>query len=122
MRKFRFVLAMLSLFLLWAPVSEAQTKTISGTILSEDNQTPLSGVTIRVKGTRRVTQSDANGKFSIQASDGETLQISYVGYVTQDLKVGSATTLGIKLKAADNTMGEVVVTAMDIKRNPRSLG
>jgi hypothetical protein len=42
--------------------------------------------------------------------------------VTQDIKVGSNTTLGIKLKTADNMMGEVVVTAMDIKRNPRSMG
>ena len=122
MRKFRFVLAMLSLFLLWSPASDAQMKNISGTILSEENQSPLTGVTIRVKGTRRVAQTDANGKFSIQAADGETLQISYVGYVTQDLKVGAASTIGVKLKTADNTMGEVVVTAMDIKRNPRSLG
>ncbi|MFN4892643.1 MAG: SusC/RagA family TonB-linked outer membrane protein [Bacteroidota bacterium] len=122
MRKFRFVLAILSLFLLWTPDMYAQQRTISGTILAEENQSPLSGVTIRVKGTRRVAQTDANGKFSIQVADGETLQISYVGYVTQDIKVGSSTTLGIKLKTSDNTMGEVVVTAMDIKRNPRSLG
>lgn len=122
MRKFRFVLAILSLFLLWTPDMYAQQRTISGTILAEENQSPLSGVTIRVKGTRRVAQTDANGKFSIQVTDGETLQISYVGYVTQDIKVGSNTTLGIKLKTSDNTMGEVVVTAMDIKRNPRSLG
>jgi TonB-linked SusC/RagA family outer membrane protein len=122
MRKFRFVLAILSLFLLWTPDMYAQQRTISGTILAEENQSPLSGVTIRVKGTRRVAQTDANGKFSIQVTDGETLQISYVGYVTQDIKVGSNTTLGIKLKTADNMMGEVVVTAMDIKRNPRSMG
>jgi TonB-linked SusC/RagA family outer membrane protein len=121
MRKFRFVLAMLSLFLLWSPATEAQMKTITGTILADDNQSPLSGVTIKVKGTRRVAQTDANGKFSIQAADGETLQISYVGYTTQDIKV-SGNNIGVKLKTADNTMGEVVVTAMDIKRNPRSLG
>ena len=122
MRKFRLLLAMFPLFLIWATTLEAQVKTVSGTILAEDNQSPLSGVTIKVKGTRRVAQTDANGKFSIQTSVGETLQISYVGYVTQDLKVGASNTIGISLKTADNTMGEVVVTAMDIKRNPRSLG
>ena len=122
MRKFRLLLAMFPLFLIWATTLEAQVKTVSGTILAEDNQSPLSGVTIKVKGTRRVAQTDANGKFSIQTSVGETLQISYVGYVTQDLKVGASNTIGISLKTADNTMGEVVVTAMDIKRNPRSMG
>ena len=40
----------------------------------------------------------------------------------QDVKPGDGTTVGISLKTADNTMGEVVVTAMDIKRNPRELG
>lgn len=48
--------------------------------------------------------------------------MSYVGYETQEIKPGDVATLGINLKAADNTMGEVVVTAMDIKRNPRELG
>lgn len=122
MRKFRFLLAMFPLFLFWATAVEAQVKTISGTILSEDNQSPLSGVTIKVKGTRRVAQTDVNGKFSLQATAGETLQISYVGYVTVDVKVGASNTVGVSLKTADNTMGEVVVTAMDIKRNPRSMG
>jgi TonB-linked SusC/RagA family outer membrane protein len=53
---------------------------------------------------------------------GETLQVSYVGYQTEDIKPGDGATVGISLKTADNTMGEVVVTAMDIKRNPRELG
>ncbi|NBX12195.1 MAG: SusC/RagA family TonB-linked outer membrane protein, partial [Chitinophagaceae bacterium] len=67
-------------------------------------------------------QTDANGKFSLRVSLGETLQLSSVGYVTTDLKVGSSDNVGVSLKTADNTLGEVVVTAMDIKRNPRELG
>src|SRR5262249_17607459 len=85
-------------------------------------KTPLAGVTIRVKGTRRITQTDANGKFSIQVNPGETLQISYVGYDQQDIKPGNSNTVGISLKASEGALGEVVVTAMDIKRNPRELG
>src|SRR5689334_14486771 len=52
---------------------------------------------------------------------GETLQISYVGYATSEVKP-DGNTVGVNLKTADNTMGEVVVTAMDIRRSPRSLG
>ncbi len=123
MRKILQLFLAVSLVLLLIPVAvQAREKTITGTIVSEDNKTPLAGVTVRVKGTRRITQTDANGKFSLKASPGETLQISYVGYQTEDVKLGDGATVGISMKTADNTMGEVVVTAMDIKRTPRSLG
>ena len=122
MRKILRLFFALSLMLVLIPsVVQAQERTVTGTIVSEDNKTPLSGVTIRVKGTRRFVTTDANGKFSIKLNPGETLQISYVGYAPQEIKPESGT-IGVSLKTADNTMGEVVVTAMDIKRNPRELG
>ena len=123
MRKILQLFLTLSLMLLLLPPAlQAQERTVTGTILSEDNKTPLSGVTIRVKGTRRVVQTDADGKFSIKVNAGETLQVSYVGYETQDVKPGDGNTMGISLKTADNTMSEVIVTALDQKRNPRELG
>lgn len=123
MRKILQLFFTLSLvFFLLPAVVQAQERTITGTIVSEDNKTPLSGVTIRVKGTRRIVTTDANGKFSIKIAAGETLQVSYVGYETTDIKPGDGATVGVSLKTADNTMGEVVVTAMDQKRNPRELG
>ena len=123
MRKILQLFLSLSLMLLLLPPAlQAQERTITGTILSEDNKTPLSGVTVRVKGTRRIVQTDANGKFSIKVNPGETLQVTYVGYQNYEVKPGDGGTVGISLKTADNTMGEVVVTAMDIKRSPRSLG
>jgi TonB-linked SusC/RagA family outer membrane protein len=114
-----FLVFSLGLFLLPTAV-QAQERTVTGTIISEDNKTPLAGVTVRVKGTRRITQTDANGKFSIKVNDGETLQITSVGYETTEMKPGSGE-VGISLKTADRMMDEVVVTAMDIKRNPREL-
>jgi TonB-linked SusC/RagA family outer membrane protein len=123
MRKILQLLFTLSLvFFLLPSVMHAQERTVTGTIVSDDNKTPLSGVTIRVKGTRRIVTTDANGKFSIKMLPGETLQISYVGYETTDLKAGDGDNLGISLKATDKTMEEVVITAMDQKRNPRELG
>ena len=116
-----FVLVSLMLFLL-PPTLMAQERTITGTILSDDNKTPLSGVTVRVKGTRRIVQTDATGRFSIRVNPGETLQFSYVGYEATEMKPGDGNTMSINLKPGDVTMGEVVVTAMDIKRNPRELG
>lgn len=108
------------MFLLVPAFGQAQERTASGTIVSEDSKTPLQGVTVRVKGTRRITQTDANGKFSIKVNPGETLVITYVGYQTSEVKPGDGS-IGVSLKTADNTMGEVVVTAMDIKRNAREV-
>lgn len=122
MRKILQLFFALSMMLLLLPHAlQAQERTVSGTIISEDNKTPLQGVTIRVKGSRRITQTDASGHFSIKVNPGETLQVTYVGYQTTDVKPGGGDTVGVSLKTADNTMGEVVVTAMDIKRNAREV-
>ncbi|HET6993843.1 MAG TPA: SusC/RagA family TonB-linked outer membrane protein [Chitinophagaceae bacterium] len=122
MRKIlRLLVALSMIILVLPPALQAQQRTLTGTVVSEDDKTPLAGVTVRVKGTRRITQTDANGHFSIQVNAGETLEFSHVGYAPQSAKA-DGNTVGISLKASDNTMGEVVVTAMDIKRNSRELG
>lgn len=123
MRKILRSFVALSLLVLLLPATIwAQEKTITGTILSDDSKTPLQGVNVRVKGTRRATQTDANGRFTIKVNPGETLQFSYVGYESTETKAGDGNTVAISLKPSDGAMSEVVVTAMDIKRNPRELG
>jgi TonB-linked SusC/RagA family outer membrane protein len=115
-----FVFSML--FFLLPASMKAQERTITGTIVSENTNSPLSGVTIRVKGTRRIVQTDENGKFSIKASNGEILEVSYVGYETTEFKIGASATISISLKAGDNMMGGVVVTALGIKKERKALG
>lgn len=99
----------------------AQERTITGTVVSDDN-TPLAGATITVKGTKRSAITSTSGFFSINAAQGETLVISYVGYQEQSIKVGTATTIPVRLKSTSNALGEVVVTAYGINRNKKSLG
>ncbi|MFN2437688.1 MAG: SusC/RagA family TonB-linked outer membrane protein [Chitinophagaceae bacterium] len=98
----------------------AQSKIITGRILSDEN-TPLAGVTVRVKNTDRITQTNASGVYSISASPGEKLVFTYVGYELSELNVGNSTTLDGRLTKASNTL-EPVTVAMDIKRNPKELG
>ena len=100
----------------------AQEKTINGTVISDETNSPLQGVTVRVKGTKRITQTDASGKFSISIAQGGVLQFSYVGHEASELKIGEANSVQIRLKTVVSTLSEVVVTAMDQKRNPRELG
>lgn len=113
-----FLLALFSL----SPVLYAQQRTISGTVSAEDNNAPLQGVTIKVKGTNRAAQTDANGNYSIKVNNGETLEFSYVGYESTNVKVGTGNTISVSLKIASTTIGEVVVTALGIKKERKALG
>jgi ferric enterobactin receptor len=122
MRKVNRLLAVLVLVVLSFADAFGQQRTVSGTIFADTSRTPLAGVTIRVKNTQRLTQSDANGNFSISVNPGERLQFSYVGYETQEIDPGTSTTLSVDLKQSGGALGEVVVTAYGIQRQKKSLG
>ncbi len=81
----------------------------------------LAGVTVVVPGTNRSTQTDAQGAFSIQASQGEKLRFTTVGYVAQEFTVQGAR-LDVLLKVMEGSLDEVVVTALGIKREAKSIG
>ena len=98
----------------------AQQKSVSGTILDE-NGGPLPGATVLVEGTDRGVSSDFDGNYSIEASEGEVLIITYIGYADQSITVGSADVYSVNL-AVDNQLEEVVVTSYGQLREKKSLG
>lgn len=117
-----------SLFLFWMfccllpTPALAQTKTITGTVVSEDG-IPLQGVSVSVQGRSAATQTAENGSFSISVNAGNTLVFSYVGYVTKTAIIGTSTVINITLvKSEAENMGEVVVTALGIKKERKALG
>ncbi|MFT3844893.1 MAG: SusC/RagA family TonB-linked outer membrane protein [Lacibacter sp.] len=102
----------------------AQEQTVSGTIRDAADNSPLPGVSVRIKGTKSGTTTSSSGNFSIKASKGQVLVFSFLGYKPVEVTVGDNKVININMtETADKQqLGEVVVTAMDIKRNPRSLG
>jgi ferric enterobactin receptor len=123
MRKFLRLLTLFSLLILLLPQAMmAQGRKISGTVLAEEDKAPLPGVTVTVKGQNRSTQTDANGQFSIEVTSGETLQLSYVGYQTHEVRIGNSSVLTVSLKQAGGNMNEVVVTALGIPKQRKALG
>jgi TonB-linked SusC/RagA family outer membrane protein len=100
----------------------SQEKTLTGTVLSEADNSPLVGVTVHVKGSKRTTQTDLKGAFSIGVIKSDQLILTYVGYEQTFAMVPDGNSITIKMKKSETTLGEVVVTAMDIKRNSRELG
>ncbi|MEO6232985.1 MAG: carboxypeptidase-like regulatory domain-containing protein, partial [Ferruginibacter sp.] len=100
----------LTLFLLSFNYSYAQSVKISGTVTNQRTSAPAAGATITVKNTNRITVSDNTGKFTIDASPGEVLVITTVGYVKKELVVGnSSINIKVKLVETISQLDDVVV-------------
>ncbi len=111
------------LFIFWICVSWSQTKTIKGIIIDDETQEALIGAGVVEKGTDNGTTTDLEGKFSLNIStENPTLIFSYVGYVSQEIKISDHSDLMIKLKQGSSVLNEVVVTALNLKRETKALG
>jgi len=99
----------------------AQQK-VTGKVTSADNL-PLPGVSVVVKGTTIGAATDSEGKFTISVPNSQAvLQFSFISFEPQEVKVGNQSTFDISLKEATEELKEVVVTALGIKREAKSLG
>lgn len=98
-----------------------QTKKITGVVVDETGF-PVIGANIIEKGTTNGVITDLDGNFSLEVPDGAIIEISYIGYTTQEIPVKGQTNFNIKLVEDTQKIDEVVVTALGIKRQSRSLG
>ena len=117
--KFSGILTLLLAFVV--QLTFAQEKSISGTI-SDQSGLPLPGVNIIVKGTTNGTQSDFDGKYTINAKAGDVLSFTYVGLKAQEITIGSSNTINVTMVEDASVLDEVVVTALGISREKKSLG
>lgn len=104
------------------PVPQASTaaETVIGTVVDETGE-PLIGVSVVVKGKSGGQITDIDGKFRISARDGQELQFSYVGYETTSVRVNGRT-MNVVLTSTTSSLDEVVVTALGIRKDKKSLG
>ncbi|MBD0778184.1 SusC/RagA family TonB-linked outer membrane protein [Maribacter sp. ANRC-HE7] len=102
-------------------ISFAQEKMISGTV-TDQSGIPLPGVNILIQNTTQGTQTDFDGNYTLQADVGQTVLFSYLGFKNTSIVVGTSSTINIQMEEDAQALDEVVVTALGIKRNPRSLG
>jgi TonB-linked SusC/RagA family outer membrane protein len=100
----------------------AQSRAVSGTILSEDGQ-GLPGVNVVIKGTTKGSISNVSGQYSIEVNnDNAVLVFSFVGYKSQEISAGNKSVINVTLEPETGSLQEVVVTALGIKREEKSLG
>ncbi len=110
--------------LLWGfAMSICAQNQIKGKVLDTDGTTPLLGVTVKQVGTKGGTITDIDGNFSIGITGKDpVLTFTYVGYDAQQVKVGNKRHLTIIMHEDTKTLKDVVVTALGIKREEKSLG
>jgi TonB-linked SusC/RagA family outer membrane protein len=87
---------------------QVNNKTVSGTVLDESGE-PLIGVSVLVQGTTHGTVTDMDGKFSLDVPSNAVLEVSYIGYQTQKVKVAGQRALSIVMKSDNKVLDEVVV-------------
>ena len=112
------------LFLLFASVFTigwSQNESVNGTV-KDQNNLPLPGVTVLVVGTSNGTQTDFDGKYTITAAQGESLQFSYVGQKTVTKVIGNETTIDVQMEEDAESLDEVVITALGIAKDVRTIG
>ena len=112
-----------NLIVLMAKVKENQglSKKITG-VVTDMNGDYILGASVLIKGTKIGTLTNINGQFSLDVSDKSLLTISYIGYKTQDISVAGKNSIQVSLIEDVELLGEVVVTALGIKREEKALG
>ena len=119
----KITILMVFLFFVGIQFANAQTRTISGKVISADDGMGIPGVTVQVKGTTVGTTTDLDGVYSIGLEpEHEVLLFSYVGMSTQEIILGDQTTVNVTMESEATMMDEVVVTALGVSREKKSLG
>ncbi|NIG52695.1 SusC/RagA family TonB-linked outer membrane protein [Chitinophaga sp. Cy-1792] len=103
--------------------SVAQTRTIGGKVSDAKDGSAIPGVTVVIKGTTKGVFTTADGTYKLNGvPSGSTLVFSFVGYLSKEVPVAAGNTIDVALEADKKQLGEVVVTAVGLKKNEAALG
>jgi len=89
----------------------AQEQTVTGTVISADDNLPIPGVSVKVKGTNSAVSTNASGKFTIKANAGSILVFSSIGFAEQERTVGSSP-INVTLSTSSKQLQEVIVSGV----------
>jgi TonB-linked SusC/RagA family outer membrane protein len=118
----RILLCLTAVFALVTSELWAQERTVSGKVTSVEDGSPLPGVNILLKGTTTGVVTDADGKYTMNVpTEGGTLVFTFIGLKTQEVEIGSRTSIDVQIEQDSKQLTEVVVTALGVQRDVKSL-
>ncbi|WP_343592796.1 TonB-dependent receptor [Flavobacterium sp.] len=103
-----FMTVLLSVFMMQFGLAQ-ESKTVSGTITSSEDGLGVPGATVLVQGTKSSTVTDFDGKYKVEAKTGDVLVITFVGFKTQNIKVGTEKVVNVVLQPETSELKEIVV-------------
>ena len=109
-------------FIFIAATGWSQTKKVSGTVLSGEDNKPLVGVSVSVKATGAGTQTNSNGEYSIEAAASDVLVFSYTGFVSQEIPVGASSSMNVVMNTEAKSLGEVVIVGYGTQKRKEFAG
>lgn len=109
-------LAFLFFATLFSLITYGQSASVTGTVVDDENDEPLIGVTVMVKGTSTGASTDIDGKFTISAAADATLTFSYVGYTPVEEKISGRKNMTVRMKASSTVLDELVVVGYGVQR------
>lgn len=116
------LLCLTAVFTLASSELWAQERTVSGRVTSTEDGSALPGVNVVVKGTTNGAVTDAEGTFNLKVpSDGGTLVFTFIGLKSQEVEVGTRTTIDVQMEQDATQLSEVVVTALGVSREVKTL-
>ncbi|RZA00540.1 MAG: SusC/RagA family TonB-linked outer membrane protein [Sphingobacteriaceae bacterium] len=119
----KLLLASLCILLLCVTQTFAQNRTVTGTVVSKEDGLPIPGASVTVVGSNIGTQTNADGKFSLSAPTSATsIQASFLGYTVLTAAIPASGVVTLSLESDTKQLSEVVVTALGISREVKSLG
>jgi TonB-linked SusC/RagA family outer membrane protein len=104
------------------PLALAQQKTITGTVTGAEDNLPVIGATVKIKGTSTGVATDVQGKFQINAAEGVTLEVRYVGMKSKDVIVGTSNVIDVQLQLDLLGVDEIVVIAYGVTKKESYTG
>lgn len=118
--KFKVTLLLIMLVNLCSYGQEAYT--ISGVVTTKTDNSPLPGVTVRIANTNRGTETDFDGKYSIQVKNGDVLEFSYLGYATQNITINSQRSLNVSMSEDASILDEIVIVGYGTQKKSHLTG
>lgn len=102
-------------------IVQQKSKIVTGTVLDVTGM-PVIGANVTVKGTTQGTITDMDGKFSLEVAEGDILQVTYIGFANQEVKVGTQTNLSVTLKEDAEALDELVVVGYGTQKKVNLTG
>jgi TonB-linked SusC/RagA family outer membrane protein len=115
------LLCLTAVAMLASGVAWAQERTVTGRVTSAEDNTPIPGVNVVVKGTTVGTVTDASGAYSISAPADGTLVFSFIGLTSQEIAIGNRTAVDVSMAQDVQQLTEVVITALGVEKSEKAV-